>query len=134
VLSHPPFAGLDHARVVRQLSRVGRLIGLSKTIILRRLLRKPVLASYSAKRYVAALRIGRRLCLLRKSRGNAKLLATALKKYVKSPYVPGTNRLDIDRAERRGISGGEPPLMKYLRGKLEKHAAGKQRKTVLKRA
>src|SRR3989344_5330084 len=59
VLKFPQFAGLDHARVVRQRTRLGRLVGLSNIGVITGILQNPVLAGYSAKRYLAGIDISR---------------------------------------------------------------------------
>jgi len=61
ILNFPPFAGLDHERVVRQKTRLGRIAGLTNEETIDYLLDIPVLAGYSAKRYLAAFDIGRQL-------------------------------------------------------------------------
>jgi len=61
ILIHPQFAGLDHERVVRQKTRLGRIAGLTNEETIDYLLDIPVLAGYSAKRYLAAFDIGRQL-------------------------------------------------------------------------
>ena len=116
VLSNPPFTSLDHQRVLRQLSRIGRIVGLERSEVIERILKNPVLASYSAKRYLAAVDIGRELrkeCIYDKSN-----IARAWFSYPsKSPYVPDTKRLRIAQAAKRGING-EPPLMTAMRKRL----------------
>ncbi len=119
VLSHPQFAGLDHQRVLRQLGRIGKIVDMDRNEVKRRILERPVLAGYSAKRYLAAIDIGREL---RKEGINSdKILSAWPSYYAKSPYVPDTNRLSITKAAKRGING-EPPLMTAMRNKLR--AAG----------
>ena len=119
VLSFSPFAGLDHQRVLRQLSRIGRIVGLDRNDVIERVLKNPVLASYSAKRYLAAVDIGMEL---RKEGFNNSRITHAWFSYPsKSPYVPDTKRLRIAQAVKRGMNG-EPPLMTAMRKKLR--AAG----------
>ena len=119
VLSFPQFAGLDHQRVLRQLGRIGKIVDMDRNEVKRRILERPVLAGYSAKRYLAAIDIGREL---RKEGINSdKILSAWPSYYAKSPYVPDTNRLSITKAAKRGING-EPPLMTAMRNKLR--AAG----------
>ena len=112
ILAHPQFAGLNHERVVRQKGKVGRIIGINQGEILRKILEKPVLAGYSAKRYLAAIDIGREL----HGKGYAaKDIISAFFCYpAKSPYVPETKKLRISHVENYE----KPPLMiameKYL--------------------
>ena len=61
ILTFPQFAGYNHQRVIKQLSRLGRIVGLANDETKERILNRPVFASYSAKRYIAALDIGRHL-------------------------------------------------------------------------
>ena len=115
----PPFAGLNHERVVRQKGKVGRIIGISQGEILRKILEKPVLAGYSAKRYLAAIDIGREL----HGKGYAaKDIISAFFCYPgKSPYVPETKKLRISHVENYK----KPPLAiameKYLARKQKEH-------------
>ena len=120
VLSFPPFAGYDHQRVLRQLSRIGRIAALGRNDVIERILKKPVFASYSAKRYLAAVDIGREL---RKEgiSDNLKITRAWFSYPSKSPYVPYTKRLRVAQAAKRGMNG-EPPLMTAMRKKLR--AAG----------
>ena len=61
VLKFPQFAGLNHARVMRKLKKLGKLVGFSEQEIICNVLKNPALASYSAKRYMACLDVGREL-------------------------------------------------------------------------
>ncbi len=116
VLSFPQFAGYDHQRVLRQLSRIGRIAGLNKNEVIERILENPVLAGYSAKRYLAAIDIGREL---RKEgiSDNVRITCIWFSYPSKSPYVPDTKRLRIAQAAKRGMNG-EPPLMTAMRKRL----------------
>ncbi len=120
VLSFPPFASYDHQRVLRQLSRIGRIVGLNRNYVIERILENPVLAGYSAKRYLAAIDIGREL---RKEgiSDNVRITCIWFSYPGKSPYVPDTKRLRIAQAAKRGING-EPTLMTVMRKRLR--AAG----------
>ena len=106
--------------MLRQLSRIGRIAGLNRNYVIERILENPVLASYSAKRYLAAIDIGREL---RKEgiSDNVSITRIWFSYSSKSPYVPDTERLRIAQAAKRGISG-EPSLMTVMRNKLR--AAG----------
>ena len=113
VLTHPPFAGLDHERVVRQKTRLGRIAGLSNEKTIDYLLDLPVLANYSAKRYLAAFDIGRQLereCFPQDER----MLKAFFYYFIKSPYVPDSNRKRISQV----TSDKEPPLLKAMRKRL----------------
>lgn len=108
-----PFVDLDHNRVIRQLSRIGRLAGLEGSEVKAGILEKPIRAGYSARRYVAAMDVARRLN--REGISNEALF-DSWKIYISwSPYVPGTNRLSMTQAEKSGKPNEEPPLMKMLR-------------------
>ncbi len=100
VFSFPPFANLDHQRVLRQLSRIGRIVGLNRNYVIERILENPALAGYSAKRYLAAIDIGREL---RKEgiSDNVGITCVWFSYYGKSPYVPDTKRLRIAQAAKR---------------------------------
>jgi len=116
VLSFPPFAGYDHERVVRQKTRLGRIAGLSNKKTINYLLDLPVLAGYSAKRYLAAFDVGRQL----KREGfsqDRSMLKAFFSYFSKSPYVPDFNRKRISQV----ASDKEPPLLKAMRKRLERY-------------
>lgn len=113
VLSFPPFAGLDHERVVRQKTRLGRMAELSNKETIDYLLDLPVLASYSAKRYLAAFDIGRQLGREGFPQ-NKEMLSAFLSYFSKSPYVPGSNRMRLSQV----ANAREPPLLIYMRKRL----------------
>ena len=110
ILKFPPFAGLDHQRVFRQKGKLGRIVGLNNEEAIEKLLSKPALTSYSAKRYLAALDIAREL----EAEGFSQdiiMLRAFFSNYSKSPYVPKTNRKRISQVE----NGEQPPLLKAMR-------------------
>ena len=112
ILKHPPFANLDHRRVLRQKGRLGRMVQLSEPQVIAHILDNPVLASYSARRYIAGLDIARAL----EKEGlpmDQNMLSAYLSYFPQSPYVPGTT-LRISQAPE----GEEPPLMIRLKKKL----------------
>ena len=114
VLKFPPFAGLDHERVVRERARLGRITGMKKEEVIKTILANPVLAGYSAKRYVAGLDIGRKL----RDEGftpDKEMLRIFFRHVSKSPYVPGTKRKRISQA---GAGCKESPLLKEMRNTL----------------
>ena len=115
VLSFPSFAGLDHHRVLRQLSRTGRIAGLNENEVIERILKNPVFAGYSAKRYLAAIDIGREL--RKEGIPDVSITRTWFSYLSKSPYVPDTKRLRIAQAAKQDIHG-EPPLMTVMRKRL----------------
>ena len=115
MLMHPQFAGLDHERVVRQKERLGKIAGLTNEETIDYILDNPVLASYSAKRYLAAFDIGRQL----EREGfpqDERMLKAFLMYYSKSPYVPDSNRKRISQV----VSDKEPPLLIVMRKRLER--------------
>ena len=115
ILTNPQFAGYYHKRVVRQKTRLGRMAGLSDDEAINYLLDLPVLASYSAKRYLTAFDIGRQL----EKEGfpqDDKMLKTFFSYHIKSPYVPDTKRKRISQA----VSDKEPPLLEAMRKRLER--------------
>ena len=113
ILAHPQFAGYDHERVVRQKARLGRMAGLTNKEVIDYLLYRPVLASYSTKRYLAAFDIGRQL----EREGfpqDKRMLEAFLLYYSKSPYVPDAKRKRISQLS----NGKEPPLLNAMRKRL----------------
>ena len=116
VLSFPPFAGLDHERVVRQKTRLGRIAGLSDDETINYLLDLPVLTGYSAKRYLAGFDIGRQL----EKEGfqqDERMLKAFFSYKSKSPYVPDTDRKRISQV----VGFKEPPLLTAMRKRLENY-------------
>ena len=113
ILRHPQFAGLDHERVVRQKTRLGRLAGLTNEETIDRLLDKPVLAGYSAKRYLAAFDIGRQLAR-EGFQQDENMLAAFLSYCGKSPYVPRSDKRRISQVPDHQ----EPPLLTAMRKRL----------------
>lgn len=114
IMKCPQFAGIDHRKALLQLSRLGSIAGMAEEEVIRRVLRNPVLACYSTKRYLAALDIARSL----EKEGFApdKDMLEAYFRYVtKSPYVPGSRR---GRISQYPASCPEPPLMGAMRKSL----------------
>ncbi|MBI5072933.1 hypothetical protein HZA99_03880, partial [Candidatus Woesearchaeota archaeon] len=115
VLKHPQFAGLDHARVVRERVRLGAYVGLSRKESIDLLLKNPVFAGYSAKRYLAGMDIARTLhtegFLLDEIMHNAYFSNIS-----KSPYVPGSKKQRVSHVQ----DYKEPPLMTAMRKYLER--------------
>ncbi len=120
ILTHPPFAGYDHQRVIRQLTRIGRKIGLSSNKVKEKILGQPRLAGYSARRYLAVIDVFRHLGESH-AIPNDRLLDLWVKRNISSPYVPDSNRLRITQVSRNGMSHKEPPLMTAIRPLLRKH-------------
>lgn len=110
VLKFPQFAGLDHARVVRDACRLGKRIGLSQREIRDRILKNPILAGYSAKRYIAGLDVAR---ALHKEAFpfNETMLFAYFSNIGKSPYIPDSKRERISHVDNYQ----EPPLMTVMR-------------------
>ncbi|MGI0100957.1 MAG: hypothetical protein ACREBH_04560 [Candidatus Micrarchaeaceae archaeon] len=122
VLAFPSFACLDHQRVARQLLRIGRMAGLSAGEVKDGILKNPVSAGYSAKRYLAAVDIARHLNA--EGIGNNEEMLHVWKIYIaRSPYVPETNRLRITQAIKQGLYKEEPPLMKIMRRRAQNKQA-----------
>ncbi|MEK6862328.1 MAG: hypothetical protein AABY07_10285, partial [Nanoarchaeota archaeon] len=118
ILSFPQFAGYDHERVVRQKTRLGRLAGLTNEETTNYLLDRPVLAGYSAKRYIAAFDIGRQL----EKEGfvqDERMLEAFFMYYAKSPYIPRTPRKRISQT----VGDKEPPLLNAMRKKLSRNTS-----------
>ncbi|MCH7568777.1 MAG: hypothetical protein IIA87_05125 [Nanoarchaeota archaeon] len=115
ILGFAPFAGYNHKRVKRQKTRLGRIVGLSKNEVIDYILSNPILSSYSAKRYLAAMDVARTLEQEGFSQ-NETMLNTFFNYPSKSPYVPKTNRKRISQVR----DGNEPPLLKAMRNSLRK--------------
>ena len=111
IMKFPPFAGLDHTRVLRQATYLGRLVGLSSGQCIEQIMQNPVLASYSAKRSLAVIDIGR--SLVKEGYNPEKMLEVYFGCCSISPYLPGRKRISQ-------AAGPEPPLMKVMRRRLKK--------------
>ncbi|GIU68757.1 MAG: hypothetical protein KatS3mg001_607 [Candidatus Pacearchaeota archaeon] len=109
---------MDHERVVRKIKRIGKLVGLDYEEAINIILNLPTLASYSIKRYVAALDVGRQLkkeCFDQ----NREMLKEWLKCYQKSPYVPFHDRMRISKVK----NGELPPILIEMRKKIDQKKA-----------
>jgi len=116
ILQIPRFAGLDHERVVRQKSKLGRLVGMNEQEVIDKILDRPTLAGYSVRRYIAGLDIANKL-IEEGFEPDEKMLEAFFRYISISPYVPKTKRLRISKAP----SGSEePPLLGYMRKSLER--------------
>ena len=116
ILKHPQFAGLDHTRIMRQRSRLGNIIGIHRQQVIEYILNNPVLAGYSAKRYLAGLDCAR--CLAAEGFEWDHTMLNAFISYVfSSPYVPGTNRQRISHVPN---AQQEPPLLTAMRNYLRR--------------
>ncbi len=114
VLRFPQFASLDHELVVRERIKLGRLVGLSPTEVIQKILTSPDLSSYSAKRYIAGLDCARSLG----NEGftpNPEMLKIFFRNAFSSPYVPGETRKRISQCP---TGSPEPPLLKKMRKAL----------------
>src|SRR4030095_592288 len=110
MIRFPSFAGYDHERVVREKTRLGRIVGFGRDEVIQRILKTPFLASYSAKRYIAGLDVGRKL--EQEGFKPDKQMIDAYFDFIgNSPYVPGTKRRRISL--RPGCT--DPPLLKAMR-------------------
>ncbi len=129
ILSYPPFAGYDHERVLRQKSRLGKVVGLSEREVVDLILEKPQLAGFSTQRDIAALDVAREaLRELSEKRpvtleDRQLLLKTYISVYRKSPYVSregfGTSeRLRLSQARKLKLTFTEPDMLKFFRKKL----------------
>ncbi len=114
VLTHPRFAGLDHARVLRQQTKIGRLVGVEEDMIRNEILKRPPLAGYSAKRYLAVIDVFRQLDNALTDVPKEHMVDWWLKNFATSPYVPDMKRERVSHAIEKGNTG-EPGLLKALR-------------------
>ena len=115
ILHFPQFAGLDHERVVRQKSRIGRWIGLEREEVLELILKRPVLASYAARRDLAVIDLGRQLVEEGYVFDAKEMLGFYVKHFMKSPYVPESKRRRVSQIE----GSEEPPMLKAMRTYLK---------------
>ncbi len=118
ILTHPQFAGLDHERVIRQKSRLGRLVGLTGDDVRNKILSKPSLAGYAVRRYLAAIDIGR--ILVKEGYDPTTIRDRFFTYFTKSPYVPGTTRQRINQVNE---PNEEPPLLTTLRKTLARQTS-----------
>ncbi len=117
LLHKPKFATRDHNRKVRQLTRLGRLFGIDEEGVKDYMLSNLSLSGFSLKRFLAVIDVGRHL-KLDKDEAQRVLQQHVRGRLYQSPYVPGTEKLRISRAERLGLNIAEPPLMEAMRNCL----------------
>ena len=114
VFKYPQFAWRDHHQVMRKLSRIGRIVGLDEDTVKEEVMERPVLAGYSAKRYLAMIDVVMHL----RTEGelsDSRAVDLCRSYFSKSPYVPGNYRLRVTQALKRGNYYEDPPLMVTLR-------------------
>ena len=119
VFKYPQFAWRDHHQVMRKLSRIGRIVGLDEDTVKEKIMENPILAGYSAKRYLAMIDIVMHL----RTEGELSdrdAVRLCLSYCSKSPYVPGNYRLRVTQALKRGDYDADPPLMVTLRKSMRK--------------
>lgn len=114
VRAHSRFVSYDHAKKLRRLAMIGRIIGIDEDRLREELLKKPELVGHSIKRHLAVIDV---FLWTDEARGvpNEELLQWWLKNYIKSPYVPDTERLRITQALRKDSYTADPALMSELR-------------------
>lgn len=128
IQSHPQFSGLNHARVLRQATRIGRLLGLGRGEIVKAIFSKPLIADYSYRRNLAVVdAIRRAVKRSGVSASNRELFEWYLRNPHHSPYALEGARLRETILERKGLLE-EPSFMgkkagKWLeRGMRRRHA------------
>ena len=114
VLTHPSFADYDHARVLKQHTKIGGLIGVEEDRVCDNILKRPRLAGYSVKRYIAVIDVFRQLESDLAGIPKEHLVDWWLRNSTKSPYVPDMKRERVSHAIKKG-STAEPYLMHILR-------------------
>ncbi len=100
---------------------------MDKVTVISKIEKNPVLAGYSAKRYLAAIDVGRNLS--REGMANGSEMRDAwFSLYSKSPYVPDTKRQRLSQVRRLDPQDTrEPPLMWALRKRTDGNANRKQK-------
>ncbi len=116
ILKVPAFASLDHARVIRDATRLGKYISFSKQEITEVLLKNPLFAGYSARRYIAGLDVARAL-YQEGFAWNETMQKAYFLNISKSPYVPGTLKQRVSHVAQYT----EPPLLIAMRKYLMRH-------------
>ena len=130
VFKFPQFAGLDHQHVMRKLSRIGRIAGLDEDTVKEEIMERPALAGFSAKRYLAVIDVVMHL----RTEGelsDSRAVDLCRSYFSKSPYVPGTDRLRITQALKRGDYEADPPLMVTLRKSMRNSEAKNERRRLI---
>ncbi|MBI2598258.1 MAG: hypothetical protein HYW50_03620 [Candidatus Diapherotrites archaeon] len=110
IFSFPPFAGLDHNRVLRQALRIGKSFGFNKEKISELLLAHPPMAGYSQRRNLAAIdafrnaakRTGVRLTAQQATQMYSKM-------FMKSPYPEKGSK----KRETFFARHGEPKISRF---------------------
>ena len=130
VFKHPQFASLDHERVMRKLSRIGRIVGLDEGTVKEKIMKNPKLAGYSAKRYLAVIDVVMHLRTEGELR-DSRAVDLCLSYHSTSPYVPGTDRLRVTQALKRGNYDADPPLMGTLRRSMRNSEEKNERRKLI---
>ncbi|MEM3031197.1 MAG: hypothetical protein QXH27_05695 [Candidatus Micrarchaeia archaeon] len=120
VLKYPPFISGDHKRAMRELMMVANCVGLTREEVVEMVMKEPALPGYSLERYAAALWVACEL-VSEDFKPDRDMLNIFLKRYRYSPYVPGTNRLNMWQASWQGIKG-ELKLLVVMRKDLQRLA------------
>ncbi len=113
IKAHHQFSSLNHHRVLRQLTRVGRLARLHEAEVIAELMSRPRLAELSVKRYLAAIDVFRHCDV--SGIPAERLIEWYIRHALLSPYVPGTDRLRITQAMRNGQYKEDPQLLAALK-------------------
>ncbi len=118
IRKHPRFESYDHEKKLRQLKRLGRLIGLDEDAVKTAMLEHPALVGLSIKRHIAAM--DATTYLVKGDDDRAILLQRYLRgDYINSPFVRGREGLRITKAAKLGLyEHSVPPLMAALRRHL----------------
>lgn len=116
-LSHPQFLGYNHTRVIKQKSRLGRLIGLSDLEVKNLILKHPISAGCSYMRELGIFDVVREL---KNQEGIDINLNQILNNYSRSPYVPNTNRLRLSKVKKNHNLVDLPPLYHKLKKCIQK--------------
>ena len=114
VLAHPQLAGYDHTRVLKQHTKIGGFVGVEWNRARDEILKRPRLAGFSVKRYLAVIDVFRQLDSDLAGVPKEHLVDWWLRNFAKSPYVPGMKRERVSHAIKKG-SAAEPDLMNALR-------------------
>ena len=121
---------MDHEHVIRKLGRIGKIAGLDEDTVKKEIMKNPILAGYSAKRYLAVIDVVMHL----RTEGelsDSRAVGLCLSYPSKSPYVPGTDRLRVTQALKRGDYDADPPLMVTLRKSMRDSEAKNERRRLV---
>lgn len=129
IIRNPAFMAKKHSRVLRDLERIGKLVGVSSTRVKELVVEHPSFASYSVGKYLAVIDVFRQAAKETGCVPNDILVDWWARHYTERAFVPNTKDLRITKAERHGMHREDPDLLISLRRHLARGNLARLRTT-----